>query len=229
VEEQVLAIDTAGPVVGVALVRGRRVEGSWSRRVSRGAEREIVPAIQRLVNPTRPPEAIALSIGPGAFTSLRVGVATCLGLALAWRCPVVPVSSLKIRAALVPSAARVLVLLDARKDSLFAGLFDTRGLEPEPLGPELEVGVLDFSPFLEDFGPAGETGVRLSVIGEGVLRVQECLEQVGCDLRPEPDESPVLPLARAGMRAFLAGKALPADQIGTTYLRDVRDTIALTS
>ena len=61
---------------------------------------------------------VAVTTGPGGFTGLRVGVSTALGLAVARQIPVVAVSSLAARAALVPGEPRVLALLDARKGVL---------------------------------------------------------------------------------------------------------------
>ncbi len=128
----VLAIDTAGPVVGAAVV-GEGVARTWSAHAGRGSDAVLTPAIADLLRDAPGIEAVAVTVGPGAFTGLRVGVATALGIAVSRGLPVVPVSSLEARALMV-SAPRVLALLDARKSRFYGQLFDTTGVLPVALG-----------------------------------------------------------------------------------------------
>lgn len=210
---RVLAIDTAGPVVGAALVSwdadgAKQVLGCWSARVVQGADGLLVPAIDAMlasVGARTAFDRVAVSVGPGAFTGLRVGVATALGYAFAADVPVVAVSSLAARAALV-RGPRVLAALDARKGRLYAGLFDTTGEVPVPLGPEVDLTPAEVwpeAPFL--------------AVGEGAAISREALEAVGGALAPDADQSPVLALARIAARPDAL--ALDAGEIALRYLR----------
>ena len=125
----VLSIDTAGPVASVAWV-GDFGEHQVERRGVRNADSWLMPQVAEFLK--RPVDAIAVSVGPGAFTSLRVGVAMALGVAEARQLPVFPISSLMARAALI-SHRRTLALLDARKQRLYGQLFDTSEVIPKPL------------------------------------------------------------------------------------------------
>ncbi len=82
-------------------------------------------------------EGLAVSIGPGSFTGLRVGVATVKGLALALDLPVAPVPTLDALAATLPfAAAPVCPLLDARKGEVYCSLYRWQGS-----GDDARVGV----------------------------------------------------------------------------------------
>jgi len=78
-------------------------------------------------------DAICVSQGPGNFTGLRLGLATAQGLALALKCPAVPVPTLEVLAA--PFAGHphpVAALADAKRQEVYLGLFDCRGEFPGP-------------------------------------------------------------------------------------------------
>ena len=76
-------------------------------------------------------ESIAVGVGPGTFTGLRVGIATARALASASGLPLRPVSSLAALAAGIDAPMR-LPLIDARRGELFAALHDPDGPVLEP-------------------------------------------------------------------------------------------------
>ena len=203
----ILAVDTAGPVAGLALLHGDRLEGSWCARVVRGAEARLVPAVRELLRGRRP-DAVAVADGPGGFTGLRVGVATALGLAVPWDCPLVPVSSLVVRAALVPGEPRVLALLDARKGRFYGGLFDTRPPIPSPLceARDLEVEQLLL----------GEPCVA---VGEGAAVARMQVLAAGHRPAVQPDANPAPALARLGALLVADDRCVSAHALSIRYLR----------
>jgi tRNA threonylcarbamoyladenosine biosynthesis protein TsaB len=202
-----LGIDTAGPVVGVALLSGEVVEGSWSARVARGAEARLTPAIAELLQGRRP-EAVAVAVGPGTFTGLRVGVATALGLATALGVPVVPVPSLMARAAMAPGEPRVLALLDARKGRFYGGLFDARTPVPAALGGEHDLPLEE----LIAVDPA-------VVVGEGAVVTHEACAAAGHRVLPFLERQPAVWLAGLGRLLRERGEAVAPEMLQIRYLR----------
>ena len=101
-----LAVDTSTAQVGLALYDGAQVPGemSWSTRQHHTAE--LAPALAGLLSRAGVSidmlGALAVAIGPGSFTSLRVGLSLVKGIALARRLPVIGVPSLDVIAAAQP-------------------------------------------------------------------------------------------------------------------------------
>jgi tRNA threonylcarbamoyladenosine biosynthesis protein TsaB len=75
--------------------------------------------------------AIAISIGPGSFTGLRVSLALAKGIAFARAIPIWPVSSLKVLAANARGSEKTIAaIIPARKEECYLGLFDSTELRP---------------------------------------------------------------------------------------------------
>jgi tRNA threonylcarbamoyladenosine biosynthesis protein TsaB len=97
-----LALDTATHLVGIALHDGQTIlsECSWmgGRRQTSELAPEVALALRRVEVTARQLSAVAIAIGPGSFTGLRIGLAFAKGLALAHHLPLVSVPTLDILA-----------------------------------------------------------------------------------------------------------------------------------
>jgi tRNA threonylcarbamoyladenosine biosynthesis protein TsaB len=126
----ILAIESSTQLCSLALATP---SGVFEHRISQAQQHsaQLLPAIAALLAQAgcAKPDLIAVAIGPGAFTSLRVAVGTAQGLALGWACPVVAVDTL---AALAQQARRTLGLaapctvtavLDARMGEAYCGSY----------------------------------------------------------------------------------------------------------
>jgi tRNA threonylcarbamoyladenosine biosynthesis protein TsaB len=141
---RILGIDTATAAASVALIEdgklvaeeihtnaGQSLDGKASQ--TRGNHAEIVlPLIQSIL--TRASvvasdlSGIAVSIGPGSFTGLRIGLATAKGIAYECALPLVGVSTLHANAARVTGFdGMICSLLDARKSEVYFALFHHDG------------------------------------------------------------------------------------------------------
>ncbi len=186
-----LAFDTATAVATSALVDDGEVLGE---RVSRAQTLlEDVDALLRQAG-AHPPDLdrLAVGIGPGSFTGVRIGLATARGLALSLDLPGSGVSTL---AALAAGAPGALPLVDAKRREVFT-LLDG---EPRVLAPQeipLDAGTV--------------------CVGDGAKRYRGLLEERGAVVPPDHDERH---LPRARFHAQLAGESGRVDELEPLYLR----------
>ncbi len=127
----VLAIDTSSSLCSIAFVEGGkdgRLLGSLSitgLAHSRRLLQSVESLMKELALDWQELGGIAVALGPGSFTGLRIGIATAKGLATAAGLAVVGASSLRIAASSVAMAPeqKICAVLDARKKEVYAGCY----------------------------------------------------------------------------------------------------------
>lgn len=131
----ILAIETSVEAVGVALVDHTGVKASASIASDRRHAESLVPLVQFVMEQSGTEmatvSAIAVDVGPGLFTGMRVGIATAQALAWAVDLPVVPVCSLDALAYRVRETDDlVAAALDARRDEVYWALYKSSDIDP---------------------------------------------------------------------------------------------------
>jgi tRNA threonylcarbamoyladenosine biosynthesis protein TsaB len=169
---RVLGIETSTSQAGAALVeQGRLVLARAHARPQQSAE-QLLPLIAELLAEAgwqrRDLARIGVSVGPGSFTGLRVGIACAQGLSLGLGIPLLGVTSLRAMARAVPAsiAGTRVSLLDARRNEVFAGAHaagpDCRELlSPRALPCSSAQALLE----AELSGPLVWTGSGLGLVG----------------------------------------------------------------
>lgn len=131
----VLGFDCAGPGCSAAVVVDGTVAARRASVMERGQAAALLPMIEAVLAAaalTVPAlDLIAVTVGPGAFTGLRIGIAAARGLALAGGVPAVGVTSFAAVAAAVPDAERcgrtLVVALDSKRAEIFLQAFAADG------------------------------------------------------------------------------------------------------
>ena len=184
-----LAFDTATDAATAALVDDEEVLGERTTRAIRLLE-DADALLRQAGAHQRDLDRLAVGVGPGSFTGVRLGLATARGLALALELPVAGVSTLDALAAGAPGAVPV---IDAKRREVFALV---RG---EPwVGPPAELPL--------------EPGAVC--VGDGAVRYRDVL--TSAEVPPDADERHV---PRARFHARLATGYGPAEAVEPLYLR----------
>lgn len=131
---RVLAVETSALAGGVAVLEGEHVRGEYVLDVRATHSERLMPAIDRLLHDAgwgpRDLQGLAVAVGPGSFTGLRIGLSAVKGLALALGLPVAAVPTLDAMAAALPFAQLpVCPVLDARKGEVYACLYRWSGAD----------------------------------------------------------------------------------------------------
>jgi tRNA threonylcarbamoyladenosine biosynthesis protein TsaB len=128
-----MAVETSTLAGGVALLDEERVIGEYLLDVRITHSERLMPAIDRLLRDagwtTGSLEGLAVAVGPGSFTGLRIGLSAVKGLAWALGIAVAAVPTLDAMAASLPFAALpVCPVLDARKDEVYCSRYRWDGV-----------------------------------------------------------------------------------------------------
>jgi tRNA threonylcarbamoyl adenosine modification protein YeaZ len=131
---KLLAIDTALEACSVAVAGGRRPPVAISEIVGRGHAERLFGMIDSAMDQAGMDFAdldrIAVTVGPGSFTGLRIGIAAARGIALVVGCPVVGIGTLDVHAAsarALTGDVPVLAVLDARRGEVYRQRFAAGG------------------------------------------------------------------------------------------------------
>jgi tRNA threonylcarbamoyladenosine biosynthesis protein TsaB len=211
----VLGFDTSTAATSVCVLRddGEAFEvipGEAELLGPPGHARELMPGVARTMADAGVDYgdlgAIAVGVGPGTFTGLRIGVATARALAHAHEIAVHPVSSLAALAQGIEATHR-LALIDAKRGELFAALYrgDEKLWPPYASRPNQLVERVR------------EASLTVIAAGDGSLRFREELEAGGIELGPAGAHA-----VRGLHICCLAARvpAVPPEAVLPNYLRD---------
>lgn len=196
-----LTIETSTPRERVAVVRDGRVLSELARTVGRGHTEVLLGAVEQVLAASGVGvpdlDAVAVSIGPGRFSGLRVGLATAKGLSVPTGVPVAPVPTL---AALAESArpleGLVCPMLDARRGEVYGALFRL-GARRERMLDDAALSAEDLAALVREAAP----GEDVVFLGSGARAGESAIERAmgGAAVFRDPGIDAPTPLAMASV------------------------------
>jgi tRNA threonylcarbamoyladenosine biosynthesis protein TsaB len=215
----ILALDTATEQGSLALVAADRLLMECTLESHGTYLTRLLPGVAALFQATGQEltalAAVAVSTGPGNFTSLRIGLATAKTLAWSLGCPLVPVPTMEVLAAQFPFQPHPIgVVLDAKRQEIFWGLFRCPAAYPEVVAGPSRLKVADLPARLKP---------PLILTGPGLHPHREILQPfVPNEVTWAPEEMRYprpATLARLARRRLELGLTAAPAQLVPTYLR----------
>lgn len=200
---RVLGVDSAGTACSAALWWDGRLVAQSYRRMDEGQAASLIPMIAAVMESAcaRSLDAVAVTVGPGSFTGIRIGLAAALGIALAAAIKVVGLTTLEAVAHAADAATDecLLVALESKRAELFVQCFDSARsaiTEPASVHPAA----------LLQYLPDGS----VCAAGDGRMRAVEACRQAGRVIRAlnGPDQPHAATVARLAAVRMEQGQPL---------------------
>ena len=178
---KLLVLDSSGLVASVALLEDERLIAEYTTGNKLTHSQTLLPMLDEIIRRTtfdmEDVDAIAVAMGPGSFTGLRIGAATAKGLGLALDKPVIPVPTVDgLAYQLFGVSSLICPMMDARRKQVYTGFYRFHGDQMEVVKEQCAQSVQDT---LEQLKAYGEPVIFL---GDGVpVYRKEIEEAMGAD------------------------------------------------
>lgn len=199
---RLLGIETATSLTSVVAAADDRELAAWREHTRQDLVRRLATEIARVLGEAGlgfgDLDLLVVGLGPGSFTSLRVGLATAKGIALAHDLPLVGVPSLEAMAWQMRRTFTGLAcpILDARRGELYAALYR---VGPETISSVVEPFVVSAEGLAARLEEADEPAV---VFGEVGALPEPARERLGARCHGEPVWPDAAAVAQLGLRRY---------------------------
>lgn len=219
----ILAIETTGAFASVAATDGTRITAHVEGNDRYAHLQNLMPQVEQVLEESGSKiggvTGIAVSVGPGSFTGIRIGVSSARALSQILKIPCFPISSLEalaLRGVDAAKGALICPMLDARRSQVYAGAYRIEGgmpVEAVPAGPYTLGEFMDRIGEYDDVFLMGDAcdiyAEKISALRTGPYRV------AGEAIRYQHADA----VARLGAAAAEAGAGVAYEDLKPEYMR----------
>lgn len=218
---KILAIDSSGPNCSVAIIDEEKVICNFNLNNGITHSETLVPLIDEALKSTnlslQDIDNFAVSIGPGSFTGLRIGIATVKGFAVSLKKPIIGIPSLLGLCYNVPTFDGVVcAVLDAKNNNVYSALYNLKNT-PQMIGDYITESIDTLIQELKKYDS------KILFVGDGSISYKEKFVDAFGDrayfMPHHLNEQTALSIAKAGLDKALNGEITDAENLHPLYLR----------
>ena len=218
---RILALESSATAASVAVCEDQELIAQTVLHTGLTHSQTLLPMLENLLSACKlrlaDMELIAVAVGPGSFTGLRIGVSAAKGLSWATGLPCAACSTLESMAWTVAHCrGDICTLMDARRGQVYHARFRSDGKQLTRLSPDQAISLEDLAQVLRE----AETPQLL--VGDGARQGLDYLEKAGILVTLAPPHlrlQSAWGVARCALEAARRGETLSGDALIPTYLR----------
>ena len=210
---KILGIDTSTMAANVAVLEDDKLICEYTINTKKTHSQKLMPMIENMLKLSdldiKEIDAIAICVGPGSFTGLRIGMATAKAMAHVNNIPLIGVNSLEILGANMDLCNRnICSILDAQRNQVYMNKYI---LKDDKITELEEISIKAIDELLEEISSSNEDWV---LVGEAVYKYKEKIEEISNITIPSPANN----ITKASTLCFVArDKMLSNDQVYNCY------------
>ena len=210
---KILGIDTSTMAANVAVLEDDKLICEYTINTKKTHSQKLMPMIENMLKLSdldiKEIDAIAICVGPGSFTGLRIGMATAKAMAHVNNIPLIGVNSLEILGANMDLCNRnICSILDAQRNQVYMNKYI---LKDDKITELEEISIKPIDELLEEISSSNEDWV---LVGEAVYKYKEKIEEISNITIPSPANN----ITKASTLCFVArDKMLSNDQVYNCY------------
>ena len=210
---KILGIDTSTMAANVAVLEDDKLICEYTINTKKTHSQKLMPMIENMLKLSdldiKEIDAIAICVGPGSFTGLRIGMATAKAMAHVNNIPLIGVNSLEILGANMDLCNRnICSILDAQRNQVYMNKYI---LKDDKITELEEISIKPIDELLEEISSSNEDWV---LVGEVVYKYKEKIEEISNITIPSPANN----ITKASTLCFVArDKMLANDQVYNCY------------
>ena len=185
---KILGIDTSTMAANVAVLEDDKLICEYTINTKKTHSQKLMPMIENMLKlsdiEVRDIDAIAICVGPGSFTGLRIGMATAKAMAHVNNIPLIGVNSLEILGANMDLCnKKICSILDAQRNQVYTCKYIVEGNKIKALE---EINIIPIDDLLEELSSTNEEWV---LVGEAVYKYKEKIQAISNITIPCPSNN----------------------------------------